>query len=128
VALTSLVPDAYQMALEAGNAQEAMRILNRDLARQPSGRARFQRRLQMARVCFDHGQFGLAHLFLEQLQFLVAEQKLETWETGEMVASALALLYKCKIQRGEDPSGLEELYNRIAMLDPVQALNCSSSS
>ena len=123
----SLIPDAYQMALEAGNAQEAVRILNRDLARQPSGRARFQRRLQMARICFDHGQFGLAHLFLEQLQTVTDEHKLESWETGEMVASALALLYKAKIQRGDDPSGLEPLYNRIAMLDPVQALNCSAS-
>ena len=122
-----LIPDAYQMALEAGNAQEAMRILNRDLARQPSGRARFQRRLQMARICFDHNQFKLAHLFLEQLQALIDEQKLDHWETGEMVASALALLYKCKIQLGEDPSTLEPLYNRIATLDPVQALNCASS-
>ncbi len=124
----SMVPDAYQQALEAGNAQEAVRILNRDLARQPSGRARFQRRLQMARVCFDHGQFGLAHLFLEQLQAQIDEHKLDFWETGEMVASALTLLYKCKIQRGEDPSGLEPLYNRIATLDPVQALNCGNSS
>jgi type VI secretion system protein ImpA len=124
---TSMAPDAYHLALEAGNAQEAMRILNRDLARQPSGRARFQRRLQMARICFDHGQFPMAQLFLEQLIATVDEHKLETWETGETVASALALLYKCKIQRGEDPSGLEALYNRIATLDPVQALNCSSA-
>lgn len=123
----SMVPDAYQQALEAGNAQEAVRILNRDLARQPSGRARFQRRLQMARICFDHAQFGLAHLFLEQLQAQTDEHKLDGWETGEMVASALTLLYKCKIQRGDDPSTLEPLYNRIATLDPVQALNCSSS-
>jgi type VI secretion system protein ImpA len=115
------------MALEAGNASEAMRILNRDLARQPSGRARFQRRLQMARICFDHGQFNLAHLFLEQLLATIDEHKLESWEGGELVASALALLYKCKLQRGEDASGLEPLYNRIATLDPVQALNCSSS-
>ena len=127
MSITSLAPDAYQMALEAGNATEAVRILNRDLARQPSGRARFQRRLQMARVCFDHGQSNLAHLFLEQLQATVDEQKLDHWETGEMVASALALLYKCKIQRGEDPTALEPLYNRIATLDPVQALNCSAS-
>ena len=123
----SMVPDAYQMALEAGNAQEAMRILNRDLARQPSGRARFQRRLQMARICVDHGQFNLAHLFLEQLQAVTDEHKLESWETGEMVASALAMLYKCKIQRGEEAAGLETLYNRIATLDPVQALNCAAS-
>jgi type VI secretion system protein ImpA len=123
----SLSPDAYQQALEAGNAQEAVRILNRDLARQPSGRARFQRRLQMARICMDHEQSNLAHLFLEQLVASVDEHKLESWETGELVASALALLYKCKIQRGEDASGLEPLYNRIAMLDPVQALNCSST-
>ena len=128
ISTLSLVPDAYQMALEAGNAQEAVRILNRDLARQPSGRARFQRRLQMARICFDHGQSNLAHLFLEQLQAVTDEHKLDGWETGEMVASALALLYKCKIQRGEDPSVLEPLYNRIATLDPVQALNCSASS
>ena len=126
-ATMSMAPDAYQMALEAGNAQEAMRILNRDLARQPSGRARFQRRLQMARICFDHGQFNLAHLFLEQLQAVTDEHKLETWETGEMVASALAMLYKCKIQRGDDPLVLEPLYNRIATLDPVQALNCAAS-
>ena len=121
----SPVPDAYQMALEAGNASEAMRILNRDLARQPSGRARFQRRLQMARICFDHDQVNLAHLFLEQLQAVTDEQKLDQWETGEMVASALALLYKCKVHRGEDPAGLEPLYNRIATLDPVQALACA---
>lgn len=124
----SLAPDAYRMALEAGNAQEAMRILNRDLSRQPSGRARFQRRLQMARVCYDHSQYQMAHLFLEQLLGLVAEHKLEHWETGELVASALTLLYKCKIARGEDPSSLEELYNRIATLDPVQALICTSGS
>ncbi|HEY3738573.1 MAG TPA: type VI secretion system domain-containing protein [Bryobacteraceae bacterium] len=123
ISLISAAPDAYHQALEAGNAIEAMRILNRDLARQPSGRARFQRRLQMARICFDHSQFNLAHLFLEQLVASVDEHKLESWETGEMVASALAMLYKTKLQRGEDPSGLEPLYNRIATLDPVQALN-----
>jgi len=66
-------------------------------------------------------------VLIEQLAAAVDEHKLESWETGEMVASALALLYKCKIQRGEDASGLEALYNRIATLDPVQALNCSST-
>ena len=121
----SPIPDAYMMALEAGNIQSAVRILNRDLARQPSGRSRFQRRLQMARICFDQNQPELARLLLGQLAAAIDEHKLENWETGETVAGALALLYQVKTQSGEDDA---PLYNRIAMLDPVQALSCKTAT
>ena len=120
-------PDAYDLANEQvrwGNTGEAVRIMMREIALQPSGRSKFQRKIQLAYILMTNSHEQMAQPILEQLLSEIDEHKLEKWETGEMLANPLAMLYRC-MGRGEEAEIKQKLYGRIARLDPVQALNCA---
>lgn len=120
-----LPPDAFQLAQEAvqnGNPAQAIELLTREMSQERSGRARFNRKLQLAQICLSLGQNAIAKPILEELTGEIEKRKLEEWETGEMVAHALSLLYRC--MDGEDEAGRKnEIYRWICRLDPVQAFN-----
>jgi type VI secretion system protein ImpA len=52
----------------------------------------------------------------------VDEHRLEEWESGEMVARALGLLYRAIEILGDDEGNMQDLYLRICRLDPMQAI------
>src|SRR5271170_4037988 len=57
-------PDVLDIAkdmIRRGQLPQAIQLLVRDAAQQPSGRARFQRRLQVAQLCVNAGQSKVAH-------------------------------------------------------------------
>jgi type VI secretion system protein ImpA len=114
---------AHEM-IRQGHLPQAIQLLLRDAAQQPNGRARFQRRLQLAQLCIDAGQTRIASRVLDELIKEIDERKLEEWESGEMIAQPLALLLKC-IDPSDDSGRREELFSRLCRIDPIAAMNVS---
>ena len=89
-------PDTYTLALDAartGHAGDAIQMLSDEIARQQSGRARFQRKLQLAQICMMTGHEALARPILEELARTIESHRLEEWEApGAMAASAGAAI------------------------------------
>jgi type VI secretion system protein ImpA len=116
-------PDSFVLAVEAaraGRGSEAIQMLAAEIPRQQSGRARFQRKLQLAQICMMSGHETLAQPILEELTQSIDQHQLDEWESREIVAQPLVMLYK--LQR--DEAVKQKLYARISRLDPVQALEC----
>jgi type VI secretion system protein ImpA len=116
-------PDSYILAVEAaraGRGNEAIQMMAAEIPRQQSGRARFQRKLQLAQICMMTGHETLAHPILEELAQSIDQHQLDEWESREIIAQPLVMLYK--LQR--DEALKQKLYARISRLDPVQALEC----
>ena len=91
---TEGAPDAYQLALDAarsGQVREAIEILNREAAQEPSGRGRFRRRVQLAQVCLGAGEAAIALPILEELAAEIERRKLEEWEPPDVIAQALSM-------------------------------------
>jgi type VI secretion system protein ImpA len=121
-------PDAFQIAMDAarsGDVQLAVEVLSREIAHERSGRARFQRKIQLAQICMSSGHEAIAYPILNEMADEIEQRKLEEWETSEVLAHPLALLYRCMNQLDGDPEAKRKLYARICRLDPVQALACA---
>ena len=122
------VVDAYDLALQAarsGRAQEAIEILTREVAQESSGRARFQRRIQLAQICLGARHEAIAFPILEALVEEIERRKLEEWEAPDMLAHPLALLYRSMSKLNLSAEEKHKIYSRICRLDPLQALACS---
>ncbi len=118
-------PDAFELAMKAarsGRASEGIELLMREMTSERSGRGRFQRKSQVAQLCVSTGHQTIAFPILQDLAGEIERRKLEDWETPEMVAQPLALLYKC-LDRDSAPEERQKLYSWICRLDPLQALN-----
>jgi len=120
-------PDVLELAkdmIRRGQLPQAIQLLVRDAAQQPSGRARFQRRLQVAQLCVSAGQSKVAHPVLEELVKEIDQRRLEEWEASEMIAPPMALLLKCL-----DPSSSngvrEALFAKLCRIDPTAAMDVS---
>jgi type VI secretion system protein ImpA len=122
---TEAGPDAYQLAIEAarsGQVREAIEILNREMAQEPSGRGRFQRRVQLAQVCLGAGEAAIALPILEELAAEIERRSLEAWEPPDVIAHVLSLLYRSMDKTETKPEEKQKVYGRICRLDPVEAL------
>ncbi|HVX67676.1 MAG TPA: type VI secretion system protein TssA [Bryobacteraceae bacterium] len=125
---TEAGPDAFELALQAaqsGRAGEAVEILSREIAQEPSGRGRFQRKVQLAQICLAGGHAAIAYPILEDLAAEIERRKLEEWEPADTIAHALTLLFR-SMEKMEIPAEeKQKIYGRICRLDPVQALAMS---
>jgi len=120
-------PDAFDLAMQAarsGRAQEGIELLMRELAQERSGRARFQRKAQLAQLCVSVGHDGIAHPILEELAAEIERLHLEEWEAPDVIARPLALLYSC-LDKDAPPERRQKLYAWICRLDPLQAMTIS---
>jgi type VI secretion system protein ImpA len=120
-------PDARELAMQAarsGHMQEAMEILTREIAQERSGRARFEKKIQLADVCLSTGHESIAYPILKELAQEIERRKLEEWESPTKLATSLTLFFRCLNKIGGDSVEKEEIYQRICRLDPVQALAC----
>jgi type VI secretion system protein ImpA len=120
-------PDPFELATRAvaeGRPQEGLEILNRELARERSGRGRFHRKVQMAELCLSIGRDAIAFPLLNDLAAEIELRKLEEWEPPDAVAHPLSLLFRClnKMEAGTEEK--QRLYDRICRLDPAQAMSC----
>ena len=121
------LPDSYELAMQAvrsGRPREGIEILAVESTREASGRARFQRRLQLAELCMKIGEMAVAQPILEELLGEIDEHKLEEWESSDVIAYPLTMLMQCVSKLDRDSELKHKLYSRICRLDPVQALKC----
>jgi type VI secretion system protein ImpA len=120
-------PDVLDLArdlIRRGQFAQAIQLLMRDAAQQPSGRARFQRRLQIAQLCVGSGQGKVAQPVLEELVKEIEERRLEEWEDNEMLSPPLSLLLKC-LESAGNTAMREALFARLCRIDPLAAMNVS---
>ncbi|MFB3813502.1 MAG: type VI secretion system protein TssA [Terriglobales bacterium] len=118
-------PDAFELAKQAarsGRTGDAIEILTREAAQERSGRARFQRKIQLAQICMAAGYEAIAYPILEGLAAEMEQRRLEDWEPPETLANALGLLFRCMAKLKEEPEQKAKLYARICRLDPLKAL------
>src|SRR5579883_1770398 len=100
----------------------AVELLKRQQAQESTTRGRFRRKTQLAAVLVEAGREAIAQPILEELMAQIDNYKLEEWESGEMVAEPLALLYRALHAQDGDIGMRQNLYLRICRLDPIQAL------
>ncbi|MGE5570096.1 MAG: type VI secretion system protein TssA [Rhodospirillales bacterium] len=120
--------DAFDIAMEAmrsGRTQEAIDLLAREAAQEPSARARFRRRVQLAQICLAAGHTSIAYPILDQIVKEIEQRGLETWEAPDMLSQPLVLLFRCMNQMEFSAEEKQKIYDRICRLDPVQALAMS---
>lgn len=121
-------PDAFELAMLAarlGRPQEGIELLMREMAHERSGRARFHRKVQLTQLCVSCGHDAIALPILQELAIEIERRKLEDWESPDLLAQPLALLYRC-LSGGEGQADeRQKLYSWICRLDPLQAMNVS---
>ncbi len=120
-------PDLLDVArdlMSRGRLNQAVQLLMRDAAQQPSGRARFQRRLQIAQMCASAGQNKVAYPVLEELVKEIDERRLEEWEASDMIAPPLALLLRYLDEAGNQ-SMRDAVFARLCRIDPIAAMDVS---
>jgi len=121
------VPDVLDMArdmMARGHLNQAVQLLMRDAAQQPSGRARFQRRLQVAQLCATAGQSKVAYPVLEELVKEIDDRRLEEWEASDMIAAPLALLLRYLDESGNQAMR-DAVFARLCRIDPIAAMDVS---
>lgn len=111
-----------------GRHGEAVDVLMQAAARERSPRGRFLRRTQAAAILVESGMASVALPILEDLSEIINTHSLEGWEEAETVAEPLALLYRCNVAIDGDASGVQDLFMRVARLDPMQAMTFGSAS
>lgn len=110
-------------AIREGQVKRAIGILNSEVSRERSQRARFIRRLQVASIMMDSGHESMARPILEEILTQLDAHQLEQWEAGELMAQPLTLLFRCLAKLDMESERRQEIYLRIVRLDPVQAMN-----
>jgi type VI secretion system protein ImpA len=118
--------DPYVQAREAqkaGQSERAFEIMRREIARQTSGRGRFERTMQLVELCVAAGKEAIAQPLLDDIASAIETHKLDDWEDKEMVARALATLMTTSKKIQGNASERQKLFDRICRLDPVRALN-----
>jgi type VI secretion system protein ImpA len=121
-------PDVLDVArdlMKRGKLSQAVQLLMRDAAQQPSGRARFLRRLQVAQMCASAGQDKVAFPVLDELVKEIDERKLEDWEASDMIAPPLALLLRCLDAAGVSGETRDAVFARLCRIDPIAAMDVS---
>lgn len=118
--------DAYVQAKEALKAEQpekAFEIMRKEIARQRSGRGRFERTLQLVELCVSAGKGTIAQPLLDDLAEAIETHRLDDWEDKKMVAAALATVMRVSKRVQADDSEKRKLFERICRLDPVRALS-----
>ena len=122
-------PDTFELALQAarcGRPQDGIEMLVREMAQERNGRARFHRRVQLTQLCISTGHEAIALPILQELAAEIERRKLEDWESPELLAQPLALLYRCLTKADGSAEDRRKLYSWICRLDPLQAMNVAT--
>ncbi len=85
------------------------------------------RRSDAADIMVSTGLEPVAMPILQELVEQVEKHNLEEWESGETVARALGLLWKCMTKLDYDYDTRQQLYLRVCRLDPLAAMRFQES-
>jgi type VI secretion system protein ImpA len=121
----SAVPRSVELAIEAaraGRPEAGAELLMREAAREPSGRGRFQRKIQLAQLAMAAENEAVALPMLQNAAGEIEQRKLEEWEAGEMLACPLSLLYTCLVKADGSSEERERLHALIWKLNPLEAM------
>ena len=110
-------------AMKAEQAQKAFDIMRKEIARQRTGRGKFQRTMQLVGICVEAGKDTIAQPLLDDIASAIESHKLDDWEEPEIVASALLTLMKYSKKIQGSANDRQKIFERICRLDPAQALN-----
>lgn len=108
-------------ALQAGQAEKAIEIMSREMARQRSGRGRFLRTLQLAEICAAAGKEAMAQPLLDDVIAAMEAHNLDDWEDKELVTSALVAVMNLSAKVRDDEGARQQVFERICRIDPVRA-------
>jgi type VI secretion system protein ImpA len=109
-------------AARSGRTEEALNILSREVGQERSGRGRFLRRVQLAQVCLATGNKEIGRPILQDLAEEIERRSLDQWESPDLVAQPLALLYRCLDDPQDSGGEKRKLYAQICRLEPARAL------
>ena len=126
----SRIRDPFALAAaeaRAGRVDRAISLLTLAAAREKTARGRFLVQTQLAKIMVDAGHEAIATPILEQLIAAVDSHQLEQWESGELAAAPMTLMYRVLTKTQEDESTRQSLYLRICKLDPIQAISLTQS-
>ncbi|HWC95682.1 MAG TPA: type VI secretion system protein TssA [Candidatus Sulfopaludibacter sp.] len=121
-------PDVFELALQAvrsGRPKEGIELLMREMTQERTGRGRFQRKAQLAQLCVGTAHEPIAFPILKDLAAEIERRKLEDWESPDLLAHPLALLYKCLSRVDGSQEESQKLYSWLCRLDPLAALSIS---
>ncbi len=107
----------------SGSSRKQSRFYSAKWSAPRSGRARFLRKMQLARVCLAAGKDAIAQILLDDVAAAIDTHKLDDWEDREMIAGALVFLVQSSKKIQADAKAKQALFERICRLDPVQALS-----
>src|SRR6266496_2220677 len=115
----------YERAMEevrAGRPQKGIELLMREADQEKSPRTKFLRRSEAAAIMVESGLEPVALPILIELVQQIGTHKLEEWESPDIVARPMALLYRTLHKVGGDTGTKDDLYRRVCRLDPMQAI------
>jgi len=128
--VTALPDGSWQNAenlVRTGQIDKGLAEMTRLAAAEPNGRARFQRKLLLAEICWSTKRERLARTILEELAEQIDTFKLEAWESPALIGAVWSRLYRCyKDEKAgtADPDKAATFFLRLCRLDPWQALAC----
>jgi type VI secretion system protein ImpA len=96
--------------------------MHREITRQPSGRRKFERTLQLVQLCVAAGKDAIAQPLVDDLAAAIETHKLDDWEDRDLVAAALTTVMTVSKKVQGSASEKQKLFERICRLDPVRAL------
>jgi type VI secretion system protein ImpA len=114
--------DAAMKLAKSGKISDAVESLTREASRERSGRERFQRQLEVSRLCFSTGHFTIAVPILQNMVSEIEKRGLFEWEDPSLVAQPLILLVQCMDRTKRDPAERTRVYDLLCRLEPAYAL------
>jgi type VI secretion system protein ImpA len=114
--------EAAMKLAKSGKISEAVESLSRVAAREGSGRERFQRQLELSRLCFATGHFAIAVPILQNMVSEIEKRGLFDWEDPSLMAPPLILLVQCMDRTKRDPAERARVHDLLCRLEPAYAL------
>jgi type VI secretion system protein ImpA len=114
--------EAAMKLAKSGKISDAVETLSREASREGSGRERFQRHLELSRLCFATGHFSIAVPILQNMVSEIEKRGLFDWEDPSLVAQPLILLVQCMDRTKRDPAERARVYDLLCRLEPAYAL------
>ncbi|MGC4055709.1 MAG: type VI secretion system protein TssA [Paludibaculum sp.] len=112
-------------AIRRGRIEVALELVSRRMALETSGRGRFQRKIQLARILVSSGRHTVSLPLLRELSAEISQRGLSDWEIPAIVVEPLVLLHRCLEHEPDAVDERRSVYTHICRLDPVKAFELS---